>query len=349
MSSSATTVQHPEASPSVGVGNAYDLELIANVRPPGWENPLPRNPYHLLIIGAGPAGLVAARTAARLGAKVALIERDRLGGDSLHYASVPTKTLIRTSRNYADMRGASSFGSRAPADIPVDFALAMDRVRRIRTQISRANSASRLVEMGIDLFFGEACFLGPAAVDVAGVTLSFRKAMIATGSRPKEVDIPGLPECGFIHPKEGFNLSALPKSVLVVGGGPAGCVAAQMMARLGVRTIIAMAEPFFLPGEDRYAAYAVSEALARDGVEIHLNTRATAARMDGASKVVDLANGGDIRTVTVDVVFVGTGRAPNIDGLGLEAAGVVATAENGIQVDDFLRTTNPGIYEAGDP
>src|SRR6202162_1085152 len=202
--------------------------------------------------------------------------------------------------------------------------------------------------MGIALFFGEACFLGPAAVDVAGVTLSFRKAMIATGSRPKEVDIPGLPECGFIHPKEGFNLSALPKSVLVVGGGPAGCEAAQMMARLGVRTIIAMSEPLFLPGEERDAAYTVSEALARDGVEIHLNTRATAARMDGASKAVDLANGGDIRTVTVDVVLVGTGRAPNIDGLGLEAAGVVSSAEAGIQVDDFLRTTNRKVYAAGD-
>jgi pyruvate/2-oxoglutarate dehydrogenase complex dihydrolipoamide dehydrogenase (E3) component len=325
-----------------------DNELIANVRPPEWRNPTPQNPYHLLIIGAGPAGLVAARTAARLGAKVALIERDRLGGDSLHYASVPTKTLIRTSRNYADMRGASSFGGKAPADIPVDFALAMDRVRRIRTQISRANSASRLVEMGIDLFFGEACFLGPAAVDVAGVTLHFRKAVIATGSRPKEFDIPGLPECGFIHAKEGFSLAALPKSVLVIGGGPGGCEAAQMLARLGVRTVIAMSEPLFLPGEERDAAYTVSEALARDGVEIHLNTRATAARMDGASKAVDLANGGDIRTVTVDAVFVGTGRAPNIDGLGLEAAGAVATAENGIQVDDFLRTTNPRIYAAGD-
>ena len=110
MSSSATTVQHPEASRSVEVGNAYDLELIANVRPPGWENPLPRNPYHLLVIGAGPAGLIAARTAAMLGARVALIERDRIGGDSLNYASVPTKTIIRTSRNYADMRNAVNFG-----------------------------------------------------------------------------------------------------------------------------------------------------------------------------------------------------------------------------------------------
>src|SRR6202171_6790912 len=137
MSSSATTVQHPEASPSVAVEDEYDRELIANVRPPGWRNPSPRNPYHLLVIGAGPAGLIAARTAAMLGAKVALIERDRLGGDSLNYASVPSKTIIRTSRNYADMRGAVNFGAEAPENIQISFALAMDRVRRIRTRISR--------------------------------------------------------------------------------------------------------------------------------------------------------------------------------------------------------------------
>src|SRR6202790_1334593 len=161
MSSSAPTVQHPEASPSAGAGHPSDLELLRNAGPPGWENPLPRNPYHLLVIGAGPAGLIAARTAAMLGAKRALIERDRLGGDSLNYASGPSKTVIRTSRNYADMRGPVHFGAEAPENIQISFALVMDRVRRIRTRISRANSAARLADMGIDLFFGRARFLGP--------------------------------------------------------------------------------------------------------------------------------------------------------------------------------------------
>jgi pyruvate/2-oxoglutarate dehydrogenase complex dihydrolipoamide dehydrogenase (E3) component len=208
MSSSTTTVQHPEASPSVGVGNAYDLELIANVRPPGWENPLPRNPYHLLVIGAGPAGLIAARTAAMLGARVALIERDRLGGDSLNYASVPTKTIIRTSRNYADMRNAVNFGVEPPAQINLNFALAMDRVRRIRARISRSMAATRLTDLGVDLYFGAARFIGPDAVDVGGVCLRFAKAMVATGSQPKPVTIPGLTECGFIHTAEGFEVAA---------------------------------------------------------------------------------------------------------------------------------------------
>src|SRR6202163_2743574 len=115
-------MKYDESSLAVAVEDAHDRELIANVRPSGWQNPSPRNPYHLLVIGAGPAGLIAARTAAMLGAKVALIERDRLGGDSLDYASVPSKTIIRTSRNYADMRGAVNFGAEAPDNIQISFA-----------------------------------------------------------------------------------------------------------------------------------------------------------------------------------------------------------------------------------
>src|SRR3984893_4437678 len=192
MSSIATTIKHQEASSSVEVRNAHDLELIANVHPAGWQNPLPRNPYHLLVIGAGPAGLIAARTAAMLGARVALVECDRLGGDSLNYASVPTKTIIRTSRNYADMRNAVNFGAEPPEQIPLDFPLAMDRVRRIRARISRSLAATRLTDLGIDLYFGAARFIGPDAVDVGGVCLRFAKAMVATGSQSKPVTIPGL-------------------------------------------------------------------------------------------------------------------------------------------------------------
>src|ERR1700692_4378616 len=341
-------MKYDETSLAVAVEDAYDRELLANVRPSGWRNPSPRNPYHLLVIGAGPAGLIAARTAAMLGAKVALIERHRLGGDSLNYASVPSKTMIRTSRNYADMRGAVNFGAEAPENMQPRFALAMDRVRRIRTRISRANSAARLADMGIDLFFGAARFLGPDVVDVCGACFSFKRRMIATGARPKPVTIPGLTECGFIHAEGGFKLTKLPQSILVIGGGPGGCEGAQMFARLGARTIIAMTEPLFLPKEERDAAHMVSDALARDGVEIHLNTRAAKVRIDGGRKLVDLVNDGDVTTVTVDGVFVGTGREPVVDGLDLDKAGIASSAEAGIQVDDFLRTTNRKVYAAGD-
>jgi pyruvate/2-oxoglutarate dehydrogenase complex dihydrolipoamide dehydrogenase (E3) component len=328
--------------------DAYDQELIANVRPPAWRNPLPRNPYQLLVIGGGPAGLVAARTAALWGARVALIERHRLGGDSLNYASVPSKTMIRTSRTYADIRGAPQFGAEAPANIQLNFAMAMDRMRRIRALISRRNSAARLTNMGIDLFFGRASFTGPDSIEVAGVSLRFKKAVIATGSTPKRVDIPGLLEAGYMHAPDALRLTALPPSILVIGGGPGGCEGAQMFARLGARTIIAMTEPLFLPKEERDAAHMVSDALARDGVEIHLNTRAAAVRVKDGRTIVDLVNDGDVSTIAVDGVFVGTGRDPVVDGLGLERAGITSSPETGIQVDDFLQTTNSKVYAAGD-
>ncbi len=341
-------MKRQELPGAVPIEDAYDRELIANVRPPAWQNPLPRNPYQLLVIGAGPAGLMAARTAAMLGARVALIERDRLGGDSLNYASVPSKTIIRTSRTYADMNEAAQFGAEIPAGIQVNFAMAMERIRRIRALISRSNSAARLTNLGIDLFFGSASFTGPESIDVAGVSLRFKKAMIATGSRPKPVDVPGLTESGYMHAADAFSLTALPQSILVIGGGPGGCEGAQMFARLGARTIIVMTEPLFLPKEERDAAHMVSDALARDGVEIHLNTHAAAVRVAGGRKVVDLIDDGDASTITVDGVFVGTGRDPVLDGLELDKAGVSSSPASGIEVDDYLQTTNPKVYAAGD-
>ena len=146
----------------------HERELLANARPPDWQNPTPRGAYHLLVIGAGPAGLVAARAAAALGAKVALIERHLLGGDCLNTGCVPSKTIIRTSRLYAEMRSAANFGAEPPTDIRVDFPAAMERLRRIRARISRVDSASRLIAEGIDLHFGAARFVGPDAVDVGG-------------------------------------------------------------------------------------------------------------------------------------------------------------------------------------
>ena len=172
----------PSQPPSPG--GAQAPESFARDFPPGWLNPTPRGAYHLLVIGAGPAGLVAARAAAALGARVALIERHRLGGDCLNYGCVPSKTMIRSARLYAEMRRAANFGVQPPAEIQVDFSAVMDRVRRIRERIGRADSAARLIDEGIDLYFGTARFTSRDCVDVEGVRLRFKKALIATGSRP---------------------------------------------------------------------------------------------------------------------------------------------------------------------
>ena len=242
MSQAHPHFKHPHGGP-------HDRELLDNVRPPGWRNPRPRDPYHLLVIGAGPAGLAAARGAAALGATVALVERDLLGGDCLNYGCVPSKPLIRTSRVYADMRNAANYGACVPSDIRVDFAMAMERMRRIRARIGRGDSARRLTEAGIDVFFGHASFASGEAVDVDGTRLRFKKALIATGSRSMLPAIPGLAEAGYLTNETVFDLTTLPASLLVVGGGPIGCELAQALARFGSRVVITHSAQLFLPKE----------------------------------------------------------------------------------------------------
>ena len=335
------SLKHPCEGP-------YDDELLDNVRPKIWHNPRPRDPYHLLVIGAGPAGLVAARGAAALGARVALIECHLLGGDCLNYGCVPSKTLIRTSRLYYEMRNANNFGARAPADIQVDFPMAMARMRRIRSRISRVDSAARLKAEGIDVFFGQARFTSGDTVDVDGTPLRFKKALIATGSRSMRPRIPGLGETDYLTNETVFDLTVQPPSLLVIGGGPLGCELAQAFARFGTRTVIVHDEPLFLPKEERDAAQMVADALARDGVEIHLNTTAVKVRIEGGKKCVDTISDGNVATITVDQILTGIGRVPAVAGLDLEAASVAYDTDRGIQVDDFLRTTNPRIFAAGD-
>jgi len=226
-------VHPPLVQPDTG---PHDQALCDTARPPDWRNPQPREPYHLLVIGGGPAGLVAARGAAALGARVALVERHLLGGDCLNYGCVPSKTLIRSSRLYAEMRNAANFGVLAADEIHVDFALAMERMRRIRSRISRVDSAARLAASGVDVFFGNARFTSGDAVDVDGGRLRFKKALIATGSRSMLPPIPGLAETGYLTNETVFDLTELPASLLVIGGGPLGCELAQAFCRFGCRT-----------------------------------------------------------------------------------------------------------------
>ena len=181
-----------------------------------------------------------------------------------------------------------------------------------------------------------------------GQRLRFKKALIATGSRSLLPTIPGLDEVGYLTNETLFDLTALPKSLLVIGGGPFGCQVAQALCRFGCRTIIAHAEPLFLPKEERDAAQLLAESMARDGVEIHLNTKVVNARREGRKKIVETLNDGNVATITVDEILTGIGRLPALSGLNLEAAGVAYDANDGIVVDDFLRTTNRRIFAAGD-
>lgn len=330
------------------IEDPYDHARELNVRPPGWTNPEPAARYHLAIVGAGPAGIAAADAAASRGARVALIERTRLGGTSLNVGTVPSKSLIRSARVFAEMRESVRYGVPDPADVRLDFAAIMTRMRRLRARISVDNAASRLAAAGIDVFFGDARFVGPDTVTVGGQTLRFAKAMIATGSRPEVPSIPGLVEAGYLTSEMVFDLTALPGRLLVIGGGPLGCELAQAFSRLGARTIIVQDLPLFLPKEERDAAQLLSDAFARDGLEVRLNTEVSRVRAAGGEILVDLVSDDYESTVAVDAILTGVGRCPNVDGLNLDAAGVEHDAVSGVRVDDFLRTSNRRIFAAGD-
>jgi pyruvate/2-oxoglutarate dehydrogenase complex dihydrolipoamide dehydrogenase (E3) component len=328
--------------------DAYERERTANLHPDAWSNPPPASCYQLVIVGAGSAGLAAAQTAASLGAKVALVERHLLGGTCLNTGCLPSKAIIRTSRLYAEMRDANRYGARVPDDIRVDFAAVMERVRRIRSHISGGDSVRKLAAAGVDVFFGNVQFSGADTLTVNGQQLRFQKALIATGARPHIPSIPGLREAGFLTNANVFNLTELPPRLLVIGGGPLGCELAQAFSRLGARVTIVQDMPLFLGREERDAAQILSDAFTRDGIEVRLNTRAVAVRVENGEKLIDLLSDDYHNTIAVDAILAGTGRVANVEGLSLEAAGVDYVAGDGVRVDDFLCTSNLRIYAAGD-
>jgi pyruvate/2-oxoglutarate dehydrogenase complex dihydrolipoamide dehydrogenase (E3) component len=328
--------------------DAYERERLENFHPVLWRNPQPADPYAFVVVGAGSAGMTAAYSAASLGVKVALIERKFVGGTCMNDGCAPSKALIRTSHLYADMRNAEHYGGHLPIDIRVNFPAIMERMRRIRARLSRVESVHRLKAAGVDVFFGHATFTGTDALTVDGVKLRFKKAMIGTGARPDTPSIPGLAEAGYLTNENVFDLTELPQRLLVIGGGPLGCELAQAFSRFGSQTIIAQSWPLFLPKEERDAAQLLSDAFARDGIEVRLNTQAVNVRVEGGQKLVDLVSDDHKSTVKVDAILTGTGRVPNVDGLNLEAAGVDFGDTTGIRVNDFLQTSNQLIYAAGD-
>lgn len=328
--------------------NDYDRRELLNVHPPAWRNPEPVDRYNLVVVGAGPAGLLTALNAAKLGAQVAIIERDRFGGACFNVGCIPSKAIIRTSRLYGEMRNAENFGAQVPAGISVDFPAVMERMRRVRARISRRVSAHRLSSAGVDVYFGEARFAGPDAVEVEGKPLRFKRALVASGARPKLPSIPGIAAAGYLTNENVFDLAECPRRLLVLGGGPLGCELAQAFCRLGSQVSIAQNDPIFLGNEERDAAQILSDAMARDGIGIHLNTETVSVRTEGNQKIVDLVSDDHKFTLAVDEILVGIGSAPNVEGMNLEAAGVQYDKEAGILTNDYLQTSNPRIYAAGD-
>ena len=218
----------------------YNRELLANVHPPDWANPQPADSYDLVVIGAGTAGLVTAKGAAGLGIglKVAMIEKNLMGGDCLNVGCVPSKCLIRSSRVVADMKQALPLGVQPPKEIEVDFPAVMERMRQVRTKISPVDSAVAAKKAGVDVFFGEARFKDGDTIVVGNQNLKFKKAVIASGARAVRPQIPGIEEVGYLTNETVFSLTELPSRLAVIGGGPIGCELAQAFHRLGSEVIL---------------------------------------------------------------------------------------------------------------
>ncbi|MBC8017503.1 MAG: mercuric reductase [Verrucomicrobia bacterium] len=323
-------------------------ELAANVRPADWINPVPSGRYNLVVVGAGTAGLICAAGAAGLGARVALVERHLLGGDCLNVGCVPSKGIFRAARAVFDARNAGAFGVQGGEGLGFDFSTAMERMRRLRAGISRHDSARRFRdELGVDVFIGEGRFVGRDRLEVAGTQLLFKKAAICSGARAAVPPIPGLEESGYLTNETVFSLTELPRRLAVIGGGPIGCELAQTFARFGSRVTLIELAPRILGREDRDAAEILHGAFVREGIDLQVGVRILAVERQGNDKIIRLERAGQNIEVIVDAILVGVGRAPNLDGLGLETAGITYD-KTGVQVSDTLQTSNPHVYAAGD-
>ncbi len=335
-----------DAGPAIQPVGTHDREWLEQVHPSRWTNPVPRDRYHLVVLGAGPGGLVCAAGAAALGARVALVERHLMGGDCLNHGCVPSKGLIRAARAWKDAATAAERFGGPPCSGPADFGRAMERMRRLRASLSRHDSAARFRDLGVDVFLGHGRFVAPDALSVGRARLRFRRAVIATGARASAPPIPGLAECGYLTNETLFDLTELPGRLVVIGAGPIGCEMGQAFARFGSRVSVLDRGGTLLPRDEPDAAAIVRRSLARDGVVFRFGARILGVSESGGEKIVRFETEGREESVAADRILVAAGRSPNVDDLGLDAARVAVDGR--IRVDDRMRTTNSRIFALGD-
>lgn len=318
--------------------------------------------WDLLVVGGGTAGLVAARTAARFGAKVALVERDRTGGDCLWTGCVPSKALLAAADLAARARAGAALGVHV-GDVRVDFPAVMRHVGAAIAHIEPVDSVAALQRAGVTVVQGEARFTGPRTVAAGGRELVFRRALVATGAAPVVPDVPGLREARPLTSDTVWTLPRLPDRLVVLGGGSIGCELGQAFARLGARVTLVEALPRVLGREDPDAAALVHRRLVEDGVEVLTGHRAVrvdpggttggaagpgASAQAGRIMLSTGGTGGTGAAVDYDALLVAVGRAPRSGGLGLDRAGVLVDEQGFVTVDERLRTSNPRVFAAGD-
>ncbi|PST88994.1 pyridine nucleotide-disulfide oxidoreductase [Photobacterium sp. NCIMB 13483] len=316
-----------------------------------WQKPA-RFDQNLVVIGAGSGGLVSAYIAAAVKADVTLIERHKMGGDCLNTGCVPSKALIRAAHTAADIKNASALGIDAHID-NIDFTQVMGRIHKVITKIEPHDSIERYSKLGVNCITGDATIVSPWEVEVNGTRITTRNIVIATGARPLVPAIPGLNTVNYLTSDTVWQLTALPKRLLILGGGPIGCELAQSFCRLGAEVTIVERSPQLLNREDRDAAQLVEQSLVHDGVNILLQHNAVQfeSTFDDNGQRIQRAiveHNNQQVSIEFDAVMVALGRVANVQGFGLEELGITTTERGTVAVNQYLQTQYPNIYAVGD-
>jgi pyruvate/2-oxoglutarate dehydrogenase complex dihydrolipoamide dehydrogenase (E3) component len=305
--------------------------------------------FDLGVLGGGAAGLTITAGAAQLGAKTLLVEKEpALGGDCLHYGCVPSKTLIRTARAYHEIRHADKFGLPQVDLQPVDFKQVAKRIRSVINVIQKHDSVERFCSLGARVEFGQAEFIDEHSIRLNGKTYSAKTWALATGSSPSAPPFKGLDSVPYLTNKDIFSMDILPGSMIILGGGPIAIEMAQAFNRLGSKITVIQRSGQILIKEDKDLADTVMERLTQEGVSFALGSSIDSiAENNGSKEVTFQDNNGKTTTLAAETLLVAMGRAPNVDGMGLDSIGITYT-NKGIEVDSRLRTNHKHIYAAGD-
>ena len=322
-------------------GKEFDDQWKDFVFPENYVNPEPKSRYHLVVIGAGPAGLITSIAAAGLGAKVALIERHAMGGDCLNVGCVPSKALVHQAK-IAKSMGEDTQNSHLS---PLLFSQAMSWVREVRFDISEHDSVKRYSEAGVDVYLGEAKYIDENTIAVGNTKLNTKKSVICTGARASVIPFEGLEDTGYLTNENVFDIKERPESIALIGAGPIGCELAQAFNRLGTKVYLLDAAPRILPREDAKASEILSEVLLQEGIVIKTASNIQKIFKAESKKAISFDNN---ETIEVDEIVCALGRLPNIEGLDLEKVGVEIDPKAGVKVNAKLQTSNPNIYAAGD-
>ncbi|HME87894.1 MAG TPA: mercuric reductase [Chthoniobacterales bacterium] len=300
--------------------------------------------YNVVVIGAGTAGLVTAAGTAGLGGRVALIERNLMGGDCLNFGCVPSKALISSARLMQQIRESEKWGLDRQSP-QFAFEKVFERMRTRRAKIAPHDSKERFESLGVDVFRGEARFVSPAEIEVDGQKLRARNFVIATGTHPTIPKIDGIEKVSYFTNETIFDeLKEKPESMIVLGGGPIGCELGQALSRLGVKIDIVQSGEHILPREDVDVTEFMQKRFSTEGIRIHLNSIASRISIRDGKIALEFP---DAAPISAGAMLVAVGRTPNLRALNLEAAGVDYD-EHGVKVNAYLQTSQSHIYATGD-